>query len=188
VAVAASGPKVIEVAARTAEAIWFAVGADPERIRWASTTARSAANEAGKPEATYGAYIAVVVDDDRDRGRQLIAGTVASAARFAVMHGTINGPVEEGLGRDLTVLRTRYDMGQHFSQHSTQVGALSDRLHDTFSVVGPAGYCVDRLNEIVELGVEKLFIMTPSPGADRDLVRASRDRFEREVLPKVKAS
>ena len=34
--VAASGPKVIEIAARHADAITFAVGVDPYRLGWAA--------------------------------------------------------------------------------------------------------------------------------------------------------
>jgi 5,10-methylenetetrahydromethanopterin reductase len=40
--VAATGPKVIAIAARLADRVTFAVGADPTRLRWAIDTARSA--------------------------------------------------------------------------------------------------------------------------------------------------
>ena len=45
--VAATGPKVIAAAARQADAITFAVGADGERLRWAIATARAARRDAG---------------------------------------------------------------------------------------------------------------------------------------------
>ena len=41
--VAASGPKVIEIAARHADAITFAVGVDPYRLGWAVEHARAGA-------------------------------------------------------------------------------------------------------------------------------------------------
>src|SRR5215831_2372841 len=49
VAVAASGPKVIDFAARTVERITFAVGADPARLSWAIDLARAAMKDAGRP-------------------------------------------------------------------------------------------------------------------------------------------
>ena len=45
--VAASGPKVIEIAARHADAITFAVGVDPYRLGWAVEHARAARAAAG---------------------------------------------------------------------------------------------------------------------------------------------
>ena len=46
--VACSGPKVIDFAARTAERVTFAVGADPDRLTWALDLARKAAADAGR--------------------------------------------------------------------------------------------------------------------------------------------
>src|SRR5690348_15664501 len=46
--VAASGPKVLELAASVAERVTLAVGADPERIAWAIELARSAARANGR--------------------------------------------------------------------------------------------------------------------------------------------
>jgi 5,10-methylenetetrahydromethanopterin reductase len=45
--VACTGPRVITLAARRAERVTFAVGADPERIRWAVETARQARHGRG---------------------------------------------------------------------------------------------------------------------------------------------
>ncbi len=52
VEVAASGPKVIAIAARHAERVMFTVGADIERLRWGIETARAAAQEAGRDPET----------------------------------------------------------------------------------------------------------------------------------------
>ncbi len=70
--VAATGPRVIAVAARLADRVTFAVGADPARLRWAVHEAR-AANAAPPP---MGAYLPVVVHADRARAWEL-----ATAAR-----------------------------------------------------------------------------------------------------------
>ena len=49
--VMATGPKVIAAAARVADRMTFAVGADPGRLRWAMDTAATARSEAGLPRA-----------------------------------------------------------------------------------------------------------------------------------------
>ncbi|MEA2648044.1 MAG: 5,10-methylenetetrahydromethanopterin reductase [Candidatus Binataceae bacterium] len=50
--VAATGPRVIEVGARLADSLTFAVGADPERLAWAVEYARQARIQAGLDPAT----------------------------------------------------------------------------------------------------------------------------------------
>src|SRR6185295_2050223 len=50
--IAATGPKVIALAARHAEHVAFAVGADPKHLGWALETARGAARAAGRDPAS----------------------------------------------------------------------------------------------------------------------------------------
>ena len=61
---------------RTADRITFAVGADPDRIRWAIDVARTSRREAGlDPDGLeLGAYLPLVVHADRSRARALVAG------------------------------------------------------------------------------------------------------------------
>ena len=57
--VAATGPRVIGIAARHADRVMFSLGAEPERLAWGIETARQARRDAGlDPDAiTYGAYL-----------------------------------------------------------------------------------------------------------------------------------
>src|SRR5262249_8368152 len=66
VEVAATGPRVIEVAARRADRICFAVGADPASLAAALEHAQQAAADAGRDPATlrYGAFVSCVLHDD----------------------------------------------------------------------------------------------------------------------------
>jgi 5,10-methylenetetrahydromethanopterin reductase len=59
VEVAASGQRVISIAARHADRVMFALGADEERIAWGIAVARDARNDAGlDPNGiSFGAYI-----------------------------------------------------------------------------------------------------------------------------------
>ena len=82
--VSASGPRMIAVAARTAQRITFGVGANVERLRWAIDTARAAA---GDNPVSLGAHVNVVAHPDVEIGRKLASGTMSTFARFNVMHG-----------------------------------------------------------------------------------------------------
>ena len=106
VEVAASGPKVIAIAALHADRVMFALGADPERIAWGIETACKARRDAGlDPDGiAFGAYINIGCHTDIDRARNLVKGGLTTFARFSVMHGKASGPVSE---TDRAVLHAR---------------------------------------------------------------------------------
>jgi 5,10-methylenetetrahydromethanopterin reductase len=186
--VAATGPKVIALAARHAERITFASGADPARVEWAIGVARDAAADAGRPvdSLAFGAYVPVFVDDDRERARSMIRGGVASYARFSAMHGTVVGPVDDTTRGVLTAVHDAYDMDQHFMHGSPQSAPLTDDVVDAFGIAGPPSYCVDRLAALRELGLTKLFVMGGGINLDRKAARASHDAFVQKVLPALR--
>src|SRR5581483_8250241 len=95
--------------------ITFAVGADPERLRWAIATARAARRDAGiDPEALpLGAYLTVVVHDDPATARRLGEGGLALFARFSAMHGRAVGPVSDHDRTLLERVHDSYDMNRH---------------------------------------------------------------------------
>lgn len=185
--VAATGPKVIAAAARHADRITFAVGAAAERVEWAIATARAAAQEAHRDATTIplGVYVPIFVDDDRDRAREKISGGVASFARFSVMHGQVQGPTDEATRAVLHEVHDRYDMDHHFMHGSPQSAPLTDDVIDAFGIAGPASYCVDRILELRELGIAKLFVLAGGVNLDRETARASHDRFVEGVLPRI---
>jgi 5,10-methylenetetrahydromethanopterin reductase len=186
--VAATGPRVIAVAAVVADRVTFAVGAEPGRLRWAIDVARRARADAGlDPDALpFGAYVPLLVHRDRGTARAAISGGVASFARFSVMHGQVAGPVDDAQRRVLEAVHDAYDMEQHFTNGSPQSAPLTDEVIDAFGIAGPPGYCVDRLTELRSLGLTKVFVMGGGLGLDRELAHGSRQLFVSEVLPALR--
>lgn len=186
--VAASGPKVIALAARLAERVTFAVGADVERVAWAVETARAARRDAGLSVSGLGlgAYVPVLVHDDRAEARARIAGGLASYARFSVMHGTVNGPADDGARGVLTAVHDSYDMDHHFRHGSPQSGVLTDAVIDQFGIAGPPDYCIERLRELVALGLDKLFVLGGGIDLDREAARSAHSAFVTHVLPALR--
>lgn len=185
VSVAATGPRVIAAAARQADRCTFAVGADPDRVRWAIASARAARAAAGLAEAglSFGAYLNVVAHPDRETALALASGGLASFARFSVMHGTATGPVSEEQRDVLNRIHEVYDMNQHTYSGAPQAGQLTPEFASRFAILGPAGECRERLLELVGLGLDHVLIIGPSIGSDRDEATAAVARFEAEVLP-----
>ncbi len=186
--VAATGPRMIAIAARLAERVTFAVGADPARLRWAIETARTARREAGLDPAgiSLGAWLNVVVDDDPEQARRLGEGGLALFARFSAMHGTPVGPASEADRALLRKVHDAYDMTHHARTGSQQAALLDDDFAQRFAVYGPPALAIARLRELMALGIERFMIVGASLGADRDRARAAEARFVREVLPALR--
>ena len=180
VAVAATGPRVIEVAARLADRVTFAVGADIERLQWAIDLAR--ANGA----TSLGAYVNVVAHPDVATAASLAEGGLASFARFSVMHGTPTGPVTDEQRNVLTSVHAAYNMNAHTQAGTPQAAALTPEFASRFAILGSSTHCVDRLRELAELGLDHVAVIGPSIGADREEATAAQRRFSDEVLPALR--
>jgi 5,10-methylenetetrahydromethanopterin reductase len=179
--VAATGPRVIAAAARHADRITFAVGADPDRLRWAIDVARSI-----NPAVSLGAYINVVPHPDPATALALASGGLASFARFSVMHGTATGPVSDDQREVLGKIHRAYDMNRHTRADAPQASQLTPEFADRFGVIGPPEHCVARVRELAGLGLDHFAIIGPSIGADRDEAMRAHQLMIDEVLPALR--
>ena len=184
--VAATGPKVTAVAARLADRVTFAVGADPHRLRDSIALVRSEREAAGlDPQSiSVGAYVNTAAHPDPERARAVVRGGTASFAHFSGMAGSpeVSGPdsaVFEVLGRD-------YDMAGHATAGAGHAAALPDDFIDRFAVAGSAGHCVERLSQLVEAGAERLVLVPGSRDADLGEVVASMGLLASDVLPRLR--
>lgn len=185
VEVAATGPRVISIAARQADRIMLAVGADPKRITWGIETAREAARRAGRDPKTlsFGAYVNVVCDDDTAMGRDLSRASTGLFARFSAMYGEVAGPVNDLQSDVFHRLHDYYDMNAHGQKSGQQITALTDDFVDGYAIVGTRDYCAKRLTELRELGLTKFGIIGPNFVTSTPQTEAAAARFTSDVLP-----
>ncbi|HEX2096905.1 MAG TPA: LLM class flavin-dependent oxidoreductase [Solirubrobacterales bacterium] len=181
VAVAATGPHVIRLAARHADRIDLTVGAEAARLRWAVETAHEAAT-VGPP--SLGAFLNVAVDPDKAAARDLVRGSVAIFARFAT-----EGAPPDGLSDVTRVgierLAAAYDENRHGDAAAPHARGLEDEFVDRFALAGPAEEVAERLAEIASLGIERVVVVPGSLDADPARIAASNERFAAEVLPRL---
>lgn len=182
--VSATGPKVIDAAARLADRVTLAVGADPDRLRWAIERVRAQTHAVD--EFGIGAFVNVVCHPDVEVARALAIGGMSTFARFNVMHGATEGPLFDGGSATLSRLHDAYDMRQHTRADSPQAATLDDGFVDRFGIVGPPDACVERLLALRDLGVERVVIVGPSLGADRDAAIEASTLFATEVVPELR--
>ena len=188
VEVAASGPRVIATAARTADRIMFTLGAEPERIAWGIELARQARQDAGLDPDTiaYGSYISCACHSDIEIARGLVQGGLTVHARFGVMHGKTSGPLSEHQKQVMQSLHSAYDMRKHTHGDSAQAGVLTPEFIDQFAAVGTPDKVINKLQALQKLGLDK-FILSGSWRTDTSTDGAlAKQLLETEVLPALR--
>ena len=187
VEVAATGARVIRIAARHADRIMFALGAVPERLAWGIETARAAAAEAGRDLDTlrFGAYINLACHEDLGLARELARTGTGLFARFSVMHGAIAGPADESQAEVFRNLHATYDMNAHGRQGGQQTQALTDEFMDGYAVIGDSDHCLRRLEAVAALGIDKIAVTGPNFAARAHEAQEAAARFTEFVMPRL---
>jgi 5,10-methylenetetrahydromethanopterin reductase len=196
--VAATGPRTLELAARSADGVSFSVGAGVDRLRNSIRLAHDACRASSRDPADLelGCYVQVALTDDADESaREAIRGLVVTHARFSGFEAKPTGDVVadeharyrtavetmEAVYRDPRggVARIEGGVPGEIDFYPREAGA--DELIDQFAIAGPAEYCAQRLRDIAELGISRIYIGTRAVGVD--LAERNADRIGREVLP-----
>ncbi len=189
VEVAASGPRVIEIAAVHCERVMFTLGADVTRLAWGIEVAKAARQKAGlDPDGIkFGAYVNCICHPDIETARDLVKGGLTTFARFSVMHGKTTGPVSLEMEKALQTLRAAYDMRKHTRRDSGQAATLTPEFIDHFAIVGAPDHCIERLSSLAALGIDKI-----SLGGNINLTETqagieAKALVEKEVIPVMQA-
>ena len=174
--VVASGPRVIELAARNSDRVVFAVGGSPERLAWAIDLARGI-----NPEIQVGAYVNVIVHDDQEKALAMGAGLIATFARYSVSRGKISGPVSDELLESWTRLPAIYELTHH-GRRANAAASTVGPIAKEFAIAGPAGLCRDRLAELADLGVDRFYILGASRSDQSEEIAEARARLIQSIV------
>ena len=161
---ALSASAAVAIAARRADRICFAVGADTERLAECIESARKAAEEAGRdPDSLrYGAYVNCVVNPDPEVAREAIRGGLSVFAHFSGFQGMDIDSLPEGTRAAARHLRTGYDMKNHGVASGDHAQALEADFIHRFGIAGPAEEAARRLKEIRDVGIDFLRVVPGS--------------------------
>jgi 5,10-methylenetetrahydromethanopterin reductase len=185
VEVAATGPRVIELAARHADRICLAVGADPAHLATALHRARDAARAAGRdPDALrYGAFVNCVIHDDVGVARNAVRGAVASFARFSSMRGSRLEALPPRLRAAAEYLRAHYDMRDHTRAGAAHTAGIGDDFVDWFAMAGPLERVLPRFRALASLGLDFVHVIPGSSDVPRDVAVGSLMALGGQLLP-----
>jgi 5,10-methylenetetrahydromethanopterin reductase len=186
ISVAATGPKVIRLAARAADGITFSVGADPVRLKAAIDLARQTRDEAGLPPLRLGAYLNTVAHPDIRVARDRVRGRLGVYARFSTMDRNVLNSLSEADRKVAEELVSTYDIQSHAASGARHEAALADEFVDRFGIVGPSERVAERLVELVALGLDHVVIVGHSRNTSPAVFGESSRRFCDEVIPAVR--
>src|SRR5439155_9434258 len=189
VVVAATGPRVVEAAARRADAVCLAVGCDPGHVGAKLAHAREAARAAGRAAGSvrFGAFVTCVVHDDVRAARSAVRGSAASFARFSAFRGSDLSRLPEPLLSAARYLREHYDMRAHTRTDAAHAAGLSDEFVDWFAIAAPPAEATLRLRKLAALGLDFVWIIPGSTGIPREVAAASLASLARDVAPALRA-
>jgi 5,10-methylenetetrahydromethanopterin reductase len=184
--VAATGPRVVQLAARVADAITFSVGADVARLKTSMSVAKQARDQVRLPPLRFGAYVNAVAHPDKEVARNLVRGRMGVYARFSTMDKRVLNSLSEADRKVAEELVSNYDMQFHAASGARHEAALDDDFVDRFGIVGPSEYVAERLIELISLGLDHVVVVGHSRNTPPDVFAESSRRFCDEVIPAVK--
>jgi 5,10-methylenetetrahydromethanopterin reductase len=162
--VAASGPKAIAAAARTADALIFDIGKDPAIVSKAialGRESRAAGPRAGEP-LEFWLLGKGFISDDEAEARAAVATIMAASANDAFRFALKWKEVPERLEAPLREFHTRYAFSQHASTASSRTAnvelldelGLTDFIYDRFALIGTGAQVREQLLELERIGVD----------------------------------
>jgi len=185
VEVMATGPRVIELAARVADHVCFAVGADAGFLADRIAFARAAAERAGRdPESLrFGAMVNCVLHEDLAAARDAMRGGATTFARFSSFAGNDPSRLPEKLQAAVAWVREHYDMRDHTRANVAHTRGITDDFVDWFGIAGDATHARERFQALADIGLDFVHVVPGSTGADRHVVGASLDALAKEIVP-----
>jgi 5,10-methylenetetrahydromethanopterin reductase len=187
VEIGATGRRVIELAARHADRIVFALGADEERLGRAIDTARRAAAASGRDPDTLrlGAWVNAVVHPDIAVARAAVRGGLSVFAHFSGFAGMKPDAMDPSLRAAALHLRSHYDVRNHGRADAPHAQQLDDAFVDRFGIVGPVETAVRRFQRLAALGLDFCRVVPGSRDAPAEIVSVSMMSLATEVRPAV---
>jgi 5,10-methylenetetrahydromethanopterin reductase len=158
--VAATGPRMLELAGEIADGVMIQVGIHPPCVEWALGMIRRGAKAAGRDFAQIeivSSTMAAIGDDRRlalDRARPLTAWFYAVAPGLLAMAGIA--------AERRTPLQAVYPDISHPVDHDQAMAEakryVADEAVEKFCLVGPPEACVARIRELARLGVHQVYL------------------------------
>jgi len=162
--VAASGPKMLELAGRIADGVIILVGTDPNSIRQARERIEAGARAANRDPSAIDLvlWVPCSISDQlpaKDAVKAHVARVLAHPLPFLL------DPKEQKV---LEEIRQAYNYYQHMEQKASQAQVIPDWLVDKFAIAGTRQECRAQVERLRETGIHQIAIIPyGAGGSDR---------------------
>ncbi|MDH4175934.1 MAG: TIGR03842 family LLM class F420-dependent oxidoreductase [Thermoleophilia bacterium] len=182
--VAGYGPRALGVAGRVGDGVIIQL-ADPEIIQWIMSTARAAAEEAGRDPAALKCIVCAPshvgpIEDGREQTRWFPAMVSNHVMDLIERYGADGSTIPTAL-TDFVQARKFYDYSEHSRVGAAHGEFVTDEICDRFSVLGDTEQITAKLRELESIGVDHFSIYLMTHGQEETL-RA----YGEHVIPQLK--
>jgi probable F420-dependent oxidoreductase len=181
--VAGYGPRVLGLAGQYGDGVIIQL-ADPDIIQWTMSTARAAAEEAGRDPAALKCIVCAPshIGDDiahaRDQVRWFPA-MVSNHVKDLIGRYGADGAVVPRALTDYVPDETGYDYDEHSRAGAKHGAFVSDEICDRFCVLGTPDQAVEKLQQLESIGVDQFNVYLMTEGQEHTL-----ETYGREIIPR----
>jgi 5,10-methylenetetrahydromethanopterin reductase len=173
--IAASGPRMLELAGELADGVIMMVGIRPAMVRAAIAHVHAGAGRAGRDPAAVRLVLwtACLVSDDSPGAA--VEAVKANVARAVLRRLPLAVEGLESTG--LAAIRAAYDYARHSDPEAPHARLVPDRLVGDFAIAGATERCARQLACLAGLGLHEIALAVPDAGFDDRaalLARAAR--------------
>ena len=163
--IAASGPRMLELAGRIADGVIILVGVTPDHVRRARERIEAGARAAGRSiEALHLVLWVPCAVGDEGPAKEAVKAHVAR-----VLAHPLPFALDEREARVLEEIRKAYNYYQHMEARASQARVIPDWLVDRFAIAGSPEECRDRVEALGESGIQQIAIIPYGVGrGDRE--------------------
>jgi probable F420-dependent oxidoreductase len=181
--VAGYGPKVLAIAGRHGDGVIIQL-ADPDIIQWTMSTARKAAEEAGRDPAALKCIVCAPshIGDDLAHARDQVRwfpAMVSNHVKDLIARYGADGAVVPRALTDYVPDETGYDYDEHSRAGAKHGAFVSDEICDRFCVLGTPEQAVAKLEELESIGVDQFNVYLMTEGQEHTL-----ETYGREIIPR----
>jgi len=161
--IAASGPRMLQLAGRLADGAIVMNGVAPELVAAAIEQVHAGAREAGRDPAEIAIVVWAACHASPSRGEHSFAAVKFNVARTILR--PLPGPLDELTRRTAAVVRECYDYAQHGDARAAFAASIPDALVPRFAFAGTPAAISEQIAALAAIGVDEVALAVPSAAA-----------------------
>jgi 5,10-methylenetetrahydromethanopterin reductase len=174
--IAASAPKILELAGRVADGVIILVGTAPHFIQAARDSIAKGALASGRTldDIRLVLWTPTAISSDSQSARDLVRAHVAR-----VVIRPLPAPIDDAQAATVNHIRETYDYYHHMDTEADHADLVPDDLVDLFALAGTPDECQERLRALAPLVDQVSIVPFVPPGGDRaTTMRAFSEIFD----------